>query len=98
MTADMKRPGLGQGRVDGNAGSATSKVKPSTQCGMVLSALRRQPMSAAELQWQLPIADARAVVRDLINKGYRIEKHDHPNPDLASRCRKIRRYHLVESK
>ncbi|MDN3523521.1 helix-turn-helix domain-containing protein [Halomonas ramblicola] len=65
---------------------------------MVLSALRRRPMSAAELQWELPIADARAVVRDLIAKGYRIEKHDHPNPDLTARCRKIRRYHLVESK
>lgn len=98
MTTDMKKPGLVGGRGDRDADSTSCKVNPSTQQGMVLSALRRQPMSAAELQWDLPIADARAVVRDLIAKGFRIEKHDHPNPDLAARCRKIRRYHLVESK
>lgn len=94
MTANVERPDLEGGRA--NQETPCSKVEPSTQCGMVLSALRRRPMSAAELQWQLPIADARAVVRDLIGKGYHIEKHDHPNPDLAARCRKIRRYHLVE--
>lgn len=98
MTTDMKNPGLVGDRGDGNADSTSCNVNPSTQCGMVLSALRLRPMSAAELQWHLPIADARAVVRDLIAKGYSIEKHDHPNPDLAARRRKIRRYHLVESK
>jgi hypothetical protein len=94
MTANVERPDLGGDRA--NQEMPYSKVDPSTQCGMVLSTLRRQPMSAAELQWHLPIADARAVVRDLIAKGYRIEKRDHPNPDLAARRRKIRRYHLVE--
>lgn len=97
MTTDMKNPGLVGDRGEGGAGSTICKVNPSTQQGMVLSALRRQPMSAAELEWDLPIADARAVVRDLKKKGYRIEPHDYPNPDLAARCRKIRRYHLVES-
>uniref|UniRef100_UPI00301E3215 hypothetical protein n=1 Tax=Staphylococcus aureus TaxID=1280 RepID=UPI00301E3215 len=59
--------------------------------------LRQRPMSAAELQWELPIADARAVVRNLICKGYRIEKQDHPSPNPDARCRKIRRYHLIEA-
>ena len=96
MTADMKRPDLEGGRADGEAVSTICSVDPSTQCGMVLSALRSRPMSAAELQWELPIADARAVVRDLIDKGYRIEKHKHPNPNPDARCRTINRYHLIE--
>ncbi|MCE8002158.1 helix-turn-helix domain-containing protein [Billgrantia ethanolica] len=88
----MKKPGLGGGRVNSES---LCKVKPNTQQWLVLEQLRQRPMSAAELQWSLPIADARAVVRDLIAKGYRIDKHPHPNP--SEHGRPIQRYHLVES-
>lgn len=88
----MKKPGLGGGRVNSES---ICNVKPNTQQGMVLQQLRQRPMSAAELQWSLPIADARAVVRDLIAKGYRIDKRQHSNP--SEHGRPIQRYHLVES-
>ncbi|XGA78584.1 hypothetical protein OR573_08575 [Halomonas sp. CH40] len=68
------------------------KVKPNTQQCMVLELLRRQPMSAAELQWELPIADARAVVRDLRAKGYDIQTEIHPHPGEPKR--RIKRYRL----
>lgn len=87
---DMKKPGLGGGRVNSES---FCKVKPNTQQGMVLEQLRQRPMSAAELQWALPIADARAVVRELVRKGIPIETQKHGNP---SGGQPIQRYHLVE--
>jgi len=75
----------------------TLSIDPSTQPGMVLQALRKRPMSTAELQWSLPIADARSAVRHLRNKGITIETRDHPNPSSGSRCKTIQRYHLVEA-
>ncbi|WP_146009682.1 helix-turn-helix domain-containing protein [Halomonas urumqiensis] len=84
----MKKPDLGGGRA---TSKAVSKIKPNTHQALVLQALHERPMSAAELQWALPIADARAVVRDLIAKGCRIEKHKHPRAE----GRPIQRYHLI---
>ncbi|MCS2609380.1 helix-turn-helix domain-containing protein [Halomonas dongshanensis] len=92
MRDKRERRGPGGGRDDI---SKACKVKPNTQQSMVLELLRQRPMSAAELQWSLPVADARAVVRDLIGKGYAIDKRQHPAPSV--RGRQIQRYHLIES-
>lgn len=92
MIAQTKSPDLGKSQ--GHAlHITTERVKPNTQQGMVLELLRQQPMSAAELQWRLPVADARAVVRSLRGKGYRIEGALHPRPQ----GRPVQRYHLIEA-
>lgn len=88
MSIYKEKPDLGGGRA---ISKAVCTVKPNTHQALVLQALRERPMSAAELQWALPIADARAVVRDLRQKGYRIEKHKHPRAS----GRPVQRYHLV---
>lgn len=93
MSAIVKKPDLGGGRANSES---LCKVKPNTQQGMVLEQLRQHPMSAAELQWTLPIADARAVVRDLRNKGYAIQTVIYPHPTEPKA--RIKRYRLVESK
>ncbi|PRY70991.1 helix-turn-helix domain-containing protein [Halomonas ventosae] len=96
MTTDMKRPDLEGGRAESNADSTSCKVNPSTHQARVLQALQARPMSAAELQWELRIAHAPSVVRELVAKGYRIGKDDFPNPNPDSRCRTIQRYCLAE--
>ncbi|MCE8050266.1 hypothetical protein HOP61_03030 [Halomonas daqingensis] len=93
MNANMEKPDLGGGRANSEL---LCKVKPNTQQEMVLQQLRQHPMSAAELQWSLPIADARAVVRDLRNKGYAIQTVIFPHPSEPKG--RIKRYCLVESK
>ncbi|WP_282041882.1 helix-turn-helix domain-containing protein [Halomonas alimentaria] len=90
MTTEMKKPGTGESRA--NRKVSCAKSERITQQDRVLEALKRQPMSAAELQCSLWIADARAVVRDLKAKGIRIEKHLYDRPS----GRPIQRYHLVE--
>jgi len=72
-------------------------VKPNTQQSMVLEVLRLRPASAFELQHLLPLADARAVVRDLKAKGYIIDRIQAPNPNQNARCRTIERYRLTET-
>lgn len=94
MAMQIKTPDLQEGRGYGDAVlDNRHQVKPNTQQGMVLELLRKAPMSAAELQWRLPVADARAVVRSLRGKGYRIEGALHPRPE----GRPVQRYHLIEA-
>lgn len=73
------------------------KINPNTQQGMVLEVLRQHPASAFELQHLLPLADARAVVRDLIAKGCPIDTIKVPNPNQNARCKTIQRYCLNEA-
>ncbi|WP_422730967.1 helix-turn-helix domain-containing protein [Litchfieldella qijiaojingensis] len=88
----MKNPGRGGDR---DTSKTLPKVDANTQQGHVLEALKQRPMSAAELQWSLPLADARAVVRDLRRKGIPITTKKHPDPSRPSRC--VQRYHLAET-
>lgn len=46
MPVETKKPGLSPGRAHSNA---VADLDPTTQTGRVLEALRRHPMSAAEL-------------------------------------------------
>lgn len=94
MSTDMKKPAPARGRANSNT---TAKLDPTTQQWRVLQALRDRPMSAAELQWELRIAHAPSVVRELIAKGIPVKTLDYPNPNPDTRCKVIRRYCLVES-
>lgn len=95
MDAHNKKPGLGEDRA--NIEELCAYVKPNTQQGMVLEVLRQRPASAFELQHLLPLADARAVVRDLKAKGYPIDSFPVPNPNQNARCKTIKRYRLNEA-
>lgn len=91
MSPRKEKPSLGGGRAISNN---SCHIKPNTQQASVLEALRQRPLSAAELQWLLPVADARAVVRDLKAKGFSITTQKHPDPNRPGR--RIQRYHLAE--
>lgn len=95
MTANIERPDLVGDRANRETPYCT--VKPNTQQSMVLEVLRQQPASAFELQHLLPLADARAVVRDLKKKGFPIDTVEAPNPNQNARFKKIRRYRLNEA-
>ncbi|WP_110647549.1 helix-turn-helix domain-containing protein [Salinicola peritrichatus] len=92
MRVETKKPGLSPGRAHSNT---VAELDPTTQTGRVLEALRRHPMSAAELQWDLRIAHAPAAIRDLRNRGFTIVTEWHPQP--AKPKAKIKRYRLVET-
>lgn len=92
-TPDLReRQGADDAVLDHRRLACDRRVKSNTQQGMVLELLRQQPMSAGELQWNLPIADARAVVRELRGKGYRIDLVKHPR----AKGHPVQRYHLIE--
>ncbi|CAO1661255.1 Winged helix-turn-helix domain-containing protein [Halomonas sp. NYA30] len=95
MTEQIKRPGPEGSRAILKPPSCA--VKSTTQQSMVLEVLRQHPASAFELQHLLPLADARAVVRDLKAKGYVIDKIPAPNPNQNARCKTIQRYRLNEA-
>jgi len=95
MPVQNKKPGLGEDRAKNE--ELCIYVKPNTQQGMVLEILRQHPASAFELQHLLPLADARAVVRDLKAKGYAIDTIIAPNPNQNARCKTIQRYRLIEA-
>lgn len=90
-----KKRGPEGGRAD--LSKPSCKINPNTQQGMVLEVLRQHPASAFELQHLLPLADARAVVRDLKKKGFPIDTIEAPNPNQNARCRTIKRYRLIEA-
>lgn len=91
MSTDMKKPAPARGQANPNN---SCHIKPNSQQALVLEALRQRPLSAAELQWMLPVADARAVVKALKGKGIPITTHKHPDPNRPGR--RIQRYHLAE--
>ena len=97
MGEQLKRLDPVGGRADKPILPLPGDVKPNTQQSMVLEVLRQHPASAFELQHLLPLADARAVVRDLKAKGYPIDSVEAPNPNQNARCRTIKRYRLIEA-
>jgi len=90
MSTDKKKPG-----VESRANSNTARIKPTTQAGKVLAALREKPMSNIELIWELDIAHPPAAVRDLRGAGIGIETQEHPHPGKPGHT--INRYHLISN-
>ncbi|MCL7940696.1 helix-turn-helix domain-containing protein [Halomonas sp. ATCH28] len=74
-------------------GSARYKINPTSQKGRVLLALSERAKSSAELQWELRIAHAPSVIRDLRKAGIHIVSESHPWPSRPGKT--ISRYRLM---
>jgi hypothetical protein len=90
MSTFEEKPDFGGGRATSNI---ASKSNLTGQQARVLEALCQQPMSAAELQWELRIAHAPAAIRYLRRRGFCIALEQHPHPCRPGKW--IKRYRLA---